>query len=100
MLYFGTLFYVSILLVNALAVLNEERFLARIGWGSAQAQTAATAYNQPYGQGYDQTGYGGQQDVNVKARIINLISAVRTLMRIPLIGLNLIIIVYEMIPGR
>lgn len=29
MLYFGTLFYVSVLLVNALAVLNEERFLAR-----------------------------------------------------------------------
>jgi len=100
MLYFGTLFYVSILLVNALAVLNEERFLARIGWGSGQAQAAAAAYNQPYAQGYDQTGYGGQQDVSVKARIINLIGAVRTLMRIPLIGLNLIIIVYEMIPGR
>jgi hypothetical protein len=29
MLYFGTLLYVSVLLVNALAVLNEERFLAR-----------------------------------------------------------------------
>ena len=29
MLYFGTLFYVGVLLVNALAVLNEERFLAR-----------------------------------------------------------------------
>ena len=29
MLYFGTLFYVSVLLVNALAVLNEDRFLAR-----------------------------------------------------------------------
>lgn len=29
MLYFGTLFYVSVLLINALAILNEERFLAR-----------------------------------------------------------------------
>jgi hypothetical protein len=52
-----------------------------VGWGSAQAQATAATYNQPYGQGYDQTGYGGQQDVSVKARIINLISAVRTLMR-------------------
>ena len=102
MLYFGTLLYVGVLLVNALAVLNEERFLARsscspfrvahcllthrlgtltVGWGSTQAQAATGAYNQPYGQAYDQAGYGGQQDVNVKARIINLISAVRTLMR-------------------
>lgn len=81
-----------------------------------QAQAAAAAYNQPYGQGYDQTGYGGQQDIGPKARIINLISAVRTLMRstslsypkaihftrtdlsvVPLIALNLIIIVYELI---
>ena len=29
MLYFGTLLYVGVLLVNALAVLSEERFLAR-----------------------------------------------------------------------
>ena len=81
-----------------------------------QAQAAATAYNQPYGQGYDQTGYGGQQDIGPKARIINLIGAVRTLMRsepisypalsystwtnshvVPLIILNLVIIVYELI---
>ncbi|KAF9651164.1 Yos1-like protein [Thelephora ganbajun] len=119
MLYFGTLFYVSVLLVNALAVLSEERFLARIGWDSTQAQAQTAAYNQPYAQGYDQTGYGRQQDASVKTRIINLISAVRTLMRstslscvkaiyskrtnppvVPLIGLNLIIIVYEMISGR
>lgn len=81
-----------------------------------QAQAAAAAYNQPYGQGYDQTGYGGQQDIGPKARIINLIGAVRTLMRsesiphpvpsylawtnspaVPLIALNLIIIAYELI---
>jgi len=79
-------------------------------------QAQAAAATQPYGHGYDQTGYGGQQDIGPKARIINLISAVRTLMRstslsylnairstwanhpvVPLIGLNLIIIVYELI---
>ena len=52
-----------------------------VGWGSTPAQAAAAGYNQPYGQAYDQAGYGGQQDISVKARIINLISAVRTLMR-------------------
>ena len=31
----GTLFYVGLLLVNALAVLNKERFLLRGGWGLA-----------------------------------------------------------------
>ena len=62
-------------------LLTHQLQLLIVGWGSAQAQAAAAAYNQPYTQGYDQVGYGGQQDVNVKARIINLISAVRTLMR-------------------
>ena len=29
MLYLGTVFYVALLLVNAMAVLSEDRFLAR-----------------------------------------------------------------------
>ncbi|KAH7929438.1 Yos1-like protein [Leucogyrophana mollusca] len=96
MLTLGTILYVSLLLINAMAVLSEDRFLARIGWSSAQPQNANTAFQQSY----DQSGYGyPQQDVGVKARIINLISAVRTLMRIPLIGLNLVIIGYELILG-
>jgi hypothetical protein len=94
MLYLGTILYVGVLLVNSLAILSEERFLARssyrpscaancssdnpfrtltVGWGSS--------YNQAYGQSYDQTGYGGQQDISVKTRIISLISAVRMLTR-------------------
>ncbi|KAH0048389.1 hypothetical protein KCU72_g8643, partial [Aureobasidium melanogenum] len=36
----GGLFYVSILLVNAIAILSEDRFLARIGWGSVQQEPA------------------------------------------------------------
>ncbi|MBW0527605.1 hypothetical protein O181_067320, partial [Austropuccinia psidii MF-1] len=35
----------------------------------------------------------------IKDRLINLISAVRTLMRIPLIGLNILVIIYELILG-
>ena len=84
-----------------------------VGWASTPAQ-AGNGYAQPY----DQSGYAaGQQDIGVKGRIINLISAVRTLMRstctlslyftlllnctliVPLIAINLVIIVYEMIAG-
>ncbi|KAJ2318389.1 hypothetical protein IWW51_001477 [Coemansia sp. RSA 2702] len=59
---FGTLFYVILLLLNGIAVLNEERFLARIGWARNSAEL-----------------YGDTE--SVKAKMINLISAVRTLMR-------------------
>ncbi|KXN86263.1 Protein transport protein yos1 [Leucoagaricus sp. SymC.cos] len=94
---FGTMLQVSLLLVNAIAILNEERFLARIGWASPrgrQAQNPAVGYNQ----GYDQTGYG-DQDVGVKARLVELINAVRTLMRIPLIVVNILVILYELLWG-
>jgi len=87
----GTVIYVTILLVNAMAVLSEDRFLARIGWSASQPQNANAGYQQ-----YDQQAYG---DVGIKAKLIDLISAVRTLMRIPLIGFNIIIIVYELILG-
>jgi len=79
----GSLVYVSVLLINAIAILSEDRFLARIGWG---------ATTDP--------GFGGVQDTSsVKFRIINLIASVRTLMRIPLIGINTLIIVYELVLG-
>ena len=96
MLTLGAILYVSLLLINAVAVLSEERFLARsafcfltpfrplnpclssVGWASTQPQSSNAAFHQSY----DQSGYGyAQQDVGVKVRIINLISAVRTLMR-------------------
>jgi len=86
---FGRLIYVCLLMVNAVAVLSEDRFLARIGWSSTQ----------PVAPSYDQSGFGEQGLPSVKARLINLISAVRTLMRIPLIGINIIIILYELALG-
>jgi len=92
----GVILYVILLLINAMAILNEERFLARIGWASTQPPNANAAFHQPY----DQTGYGvTQPDVSVKLRLINLIGAVRTLMRIPLIGLNLVVIIYQVLLG-
>ncbi|KAF2235052.1 Yos1-like protein [Viridothelium virens] len=81
----GGLIYVSVLLLNAVAILSEDRFLARIGWGG-------TASQDP--------GFGGQQDTtSVKARVINLISAVRTVTRIPLIAANTLIIAYLLVLG-
>ncbi|PWY80697.1 Yos1-like protein [Aspergillus sclerotiicarbonarius CBS 121057] len=80
----GKLVYVIILLINSLAVLSEDRFLARIGWGRTQGDPA-------FGAAYDTT--------SVKAKTINLIASVRTVMRIPLIVINTIVIVYELILG-
>ncbi|KAF5393612.1 hypothetical protein D9757_000027 [Collybiopsis confluens] len=106
----GTILYVSILLVNAMAVLSEERFLARsngshflvfrlflipyiaVGWTSARPQNSNSGF-----QAYDQPGYA--QEVGVKTKIIDLISAVRTLLRIPLIAVNILVILYELILG-
>jgi len=90
----------ALLVVNSMAILSEERFLARIGWSTAHVQAvgAAPNFNQPY----DPNGYGGPAgppEVTIKAQIINLISAVRTVMRIPLIPLNLLAILYALVWG-
>ncbi|KAF9382306.1 hypothetical protein CPB97_007234 [Podila verticillata] len=76
--FFGLL-EVMLLFINAVAILNEERFLAKIGWGRQAAN--------PY------------EPESIKARMVNLITAVSTLMRIPLIGLNVVAIVYLVILG-
>ncbi|EJD01496.1 Yos1-like protein [Fomitiporia mediterranea MF3/22] len=76
--WFGGLFKVTLLLINAMAILNEERFLARIGW-TAQAQQAQPAFAQPYDP---YTGMGGNPpEISITAKLVNLITAVRTLMR-------------------
>ncbi|SCU79960.1 LAFA_0B06700g1_1 [Lachancea sp. 'fantastica'] len=79
----GRLFYVVLLLINAVAVLSEERFLRRIGLGSNSSQSHAF----------------GQQESSTKSKIIQLISAIQTLLRIPLIGINILVIVYELLLG-
>ncbi|KAJ7904508.1 ER-to-golgi transport membrane protein [Mycena olivaceomarginata] len=96
----GTVIYVSLLVINSMAILSEDRFLARIGWvSSSQAPNANATFHQTYDP---QTGgYGAQQggEPSMKARLVDLISAVRTLMRIPLIGVNILIIIYELLLG-
>ncbi|RKP40435.1 Yos1-like protein [Dimargaris cristalligena] len=77
----GTLFYLGLMLLNAVAVLHEQRFLSKIGWSIEQLS--------------------GFHDANqeVKLRIIHLISAIRMLLRIPLIFVNSMVIIYEIILG-
>ncbi|PWN88579.1 Yos1-like protein [Acaromyces ingoldii] len=82
----GTFLYVALLLVNAIAILNEERFLARVGWSTSQlSQRGFNGFSAP----------GGEP--GIKERLINLIGAVRMLLRIPLIVFNIVIIIYELI---
>lgn len=92
----GKLFYVIVLVINGIAVLSEDRFLNRIGWGSTTGQqnngNIQAQFNQ-FNSGLDNT------DGSVKTKLINLISAFRTLMRIPLIVVNITIIIYELILG-
>ncbi|GKT54817.1 hypothetical protein ColTof3_02156 [Colletotrichum tofieldiae] len=63
----GNFLYIAVLLINAIAVLSEDRFLARINLSPSS---------------YDPT-FGASTDASVKAKIINLIASVRTLMRNP-----------------
>ncbi|KAI9292891.1 Yos1-like protein [Neoconidiobolus thromboides FSU 785] len=76
----GNLIYSVILIINGLAILNEERFLARIGLGTNQVGS-----------------YNGNE--SIKSKIINLVSAVRTLMRLPLIVVNVLVIAYSLTIG-
>jgi hypothetical protein len=56
----GSLFLATILVLNGLAILNEERFLKRIGWGYEE--------NLP-------------EPPSFKKQVINLLYAVRVLLR-------------------
>ncbi|SGZ53911.1 CIC11C00000004028 [Sungouiella intermedia] len=88
----GRLLYVIVLSVNGIAVLSEDRFLNRVGWGSLSPQPVNQFQNQ-YGM------LATSNDAGVKSRMVALISAIRTLLRLPLIVVNILIILYELILG-
>ncbi|XP_034256203.1 immediate early response 3-interacting protein 1 [Thrips palmi] len=71
----------SILILNAVCVLHEERFLKNVGWGA----------NAPV------QGFGEQP--SVKSQILHLVRSIRTVTRIPLIFLNTALIVIKLILG-
>jgi len=73
----GRLLYVTVLLLNAVAILNEDRFIKRLIGDSSF----------------------GDSDDSVKSRTVTLIRSVRTVMRPFLITANISIIVYELLLG-
>ncbi|XP_064497021.1 immediate early response 3-interacting protein 1 [Pseudopipra pipra] len=76
-----SLLQASLLIVNAVAVLHEERFLRHVGWGTDQ-------------------GIGGfGEEPGIKAQLMNLIRSIRTVMRVPLIALNSITIILLLLFG-
>ncbi|ODV83806.1 hypothetical protein CANARDRAFT_29777 [[Candida] arabinofermentans NRRL YB-2248] len=102
----GTLFYSILFLVNGIAVLSEDRFLNRIGWGSSSSSmTPNSSASLSTGGGYDYLSgdsSNSMSDINssgIKSRIVNLIGATRTLLRFPLILVNVIVIIYELVLG-
>ncbi|RYP22284.1 hypothetical protein DL765_001798 [Monosporascus sp. GIB2] len=66
MLFLGNLFYVTCLLLNAVSILSEDRFLARIN-------LSPTTYDPAFGTGADAQ--------SVRAKVVHLIASIRTLMR-------------------
>ncbi|CAL1378910.1 unnamed protein product [Linum trigynum] len=67
-----------LLLANAMAILNEDRFLAPRGWTLAELQAGRRS--------------------SLKGQIIGLIHACQ-FMRLPLIILNILIIVIKLVSG-
>lgn len=110
--YFGSILYVGLLFTNAIAILNEERFLAKsksllllitphhrfhprsfqstevsaltapVGWSTRSAASANAGFGHaPNAHMYDQSLGSAGGDPSVKSKLVNLISATRTLMR-------------------
>lgn len=69
----------TLLCLNAVCILHEERFLAKIGWGT------------------DQRGFG--EAPTAKTQLLHLIRSIRTVMRIPLIGVNVLVIILKLVFG-
>ncbi|WP_411025783.1 YOS1 family protein, partial [Salmonella sp. s55004] len=59
----------------------EERFLSKVGWGSDQ-----------------NIGGFGEEPV-MKSQLVNLIRSIRTVMRVPLIFLNVVTILLKLVFG-
>ncbi|KAK1298962.1 hypothetical protein QJS10_CPB14g01694 [Acorus calamus] len=67
-----------LLLLNALVILNEDRFLGPRGWGFAEVS--------------------GVRTKTLMSRLIGLIYAAQY-MRVPLIALNIIVIFFKLVSG-
>ncbi len=121
----GRLVWTSILFTNAVAILNEERFLSKSTLLPSRAALANATRAVGWGRGSVDGGdgfgpqAGGGGGGSVKRQLVTLISAVRTLLRskagraapsaaaanggrfivVPLIAVNILVIIYEVFLG-
>ncbi|KAH9405803.1 Immediate early response 3-interacting protein 1 [Tyrophagus putrescentiae] len=91
-----TLLEAGLLVVNAIAILNEERFLNKIGWGRDSMMINAQM-SSPYAGTYGQPSPGG--GMTPKMQLMNMIHSIRTVARVPLILINIIVIGIKLIFG-
>nr|AAX30523.1 SJCHGC04432 protein [Schistosoma japonicum]CAX72933.1 Immediate early response 3-interacting protein 1 [Schistosoma japonicum] len=68
-----------VLILNAICILHEKRFLSKIGYARTDNE-----YGSP---------------TTVKYQFLTFIHSVRTVMRIPLIGVNIAMIVFKLVFG-
>ncbi|CAJ0926577.1 unnamed protein product, partial [Mesorhabditis belari] len=78
---FYSLLEAALLVLNGIAVLNRDRFLKKVGFGQT-----TQSFDDPSGQ-------------SIKDKIFTLIFAVQTVMRVPLIGINIVVIIFKLILG-
>lgn len=94
------IFAAILFFINGIAVLSEDRFLARIGWSTKSNMGASGNINgMPQQFGYGDFNQTTGSTESIKSRLINLINATRTLLRIPLIIVNILVILYELVLG-
>ncbi|XP_050441189.1 immediate early response 3-interacting protein 1 [Adelges cooleyi] len=74
-----TLLEAALLCLNAVCILNEERVMAKYGWSTV---------NQDF-----------QDTTSAKMQILTLIKSIRTVVKYPLIIINLLIILVKAITG-
>ncbi|CAF1246530.1 unnamed protein product [Rotaria sp. Silwood1] len=77
----------AVLCINAVAVLNE-RFLSKLSGSANKNYSDVSGYNVDY-----------QNSVGAKQQLLTLIRSVRTVMRIPLIAFNIVIIILLILFG-
>ena len=102
------LFRAVLLILNALAILSEKRFLFPLGLSSSTASSTSTPFAAPSGFGFEEhnrnVGMFGEAAAvpspsQLKVQIAQLLSSVRLLLRWPLIFTNALMIVFALIFG-
>ncbi|CAD6184699.1 unnamed protein product [Caenorhabditis auriculariae] len=69
----------ALLVLNGIAILHRERFLKKYGLGAPS--------------------HSFEGNNSVKDQLVSLIFAVQTVMRMPLIAINIVVIVFKLILG-